>query len=81
MWPFYQYDPDDEASVQTVLIDNTEKPYVDPRYRTRSLIEGELVNIMEEAWEWDLELRVSIFHVLQRLYRLRDVARAAGEDV
>jgi hypothetical protein len=72
LWPFYQYDPDDSKFVQDLLIANKEKPFVDPRYRTRSRIEAGLVKIMEHFWEWDLEKRGSIFEMIDQLYKLRD---------
>ena len=62
----------DSEFVQDLLINNKEKPYVDPRYRNRSVIEAGLVEVMEKAWEWDLDKRESIFKRLQQLYELRD---------
>lgn len=75
LWPFYQYNPDDSRTVQKKLIDNSEKPYVDPRYRNRSDIEAGLVRIMEVCWEWDLEKRAPIFEIVRQLYELRDRVR------
>jgi hypothetical protein len=75
LWPFYQYDPDDSHAIQKKLIDNTERPYVDPRYRNRSEIEGGLVKIMEKCWEWDMDKRVAIFEVVRELHELRDRVR------
>jgi hypothetical protein len=75
LWPFYQYDPNDSHTVQKKLIDNTERPFVDPRYRNRSAIEGGLVKIMEKTWEWDMDKRITIFEVVRELYDLRDRVR------
>ena len=66
--------------MQDLLIGNKEKPYVDPRYRNRSVIEAGLVKAMEKAWEWDLDKRESIFDMLQQLYALRErVAMPSGQ--
>jgi len=70
--PFYQYDPNDTGYIQNLLIGNEEKPYVDPRYRTRSEVEAGLVRIMEQCWEWDLDKRIPIFDVVRQLRELRD---------
>lgn len=43
---------------------NHELPYVDPRYRSRSYIEGRLVEIMEKCWAYEPEDRASIFDVV-----------------
>jgi len=72
LWPFYQYDPDgSDEMIQELLTTEQARPYVDPRYRTRSVIEGGLVQIMEQCWEHDLDKRLSIFRVVQQLYDLR----------
>jgi serine/threonine protein kinase len=78
LWPFYQYGPDDSKIIQKKLIDNSEKPFVDPRYRTRSFIEAELVKIMEQCWEWDLVNRLPIFDVVRQLQELKAEAKAKG---
>lgn len=62
----------DSEFIQNLLIENKEKPFIDPRYRNRSIIEAGLVKVMEKAWEWDLDKRESIFEMLQQLYALRD---------
>jgi serine/threonine protein kinase len=35
------------------------KPFVDDRYRTRSMVEGRLVEIMEQCWEFVLHIRLT----------------------
>lgn len=76
LFPFYQHIPNERHSfIQKLLINNSEKPYVDPRYRTRSKIEAGLITIMEQCWEWDLDKRISIFEVVRQLYALRDQVR------
>jgi hypothetical protein len=49
------------------------RPFVDPRYRTRSYIEGRMVQIMEKCWEYKSENRVSAFEVVEFL---RDISSA-----
>lgn len=71
LWPFYNFSEDDEAKVQGLMIDQKLRPLVDPRYRSRSLIESELVAIMEECWEWEPDRRISIFEVVRRLRELK----------
>jgi hypothetical protein len=76
LWPFYQYNPNNSRAIQNKLIEDTERPYVDPRYRNRSEIEGGLVSIMEQCWEWDMDKRLSIFEVVRQLHNLRDRVRS-----
>jgi hypothetical protein len=71
LWPFYNFPEDDEETVQKLLIDQKIRPLVDPRYRTRSLIESKLVTIMEECWEWEPDRRISIFDVVRQLGELK----------
>lgn len=52
-----------------------ELPYIDPRYRTRSYVEGRLVEIMEQCWPYNSTERVDIFTVLSHL---RETARVAN---
>lgn len=53
-----------------------ELPYVDPRFRESSFIEGRLVDIMERMWVYNASERVDIFTVLSHL---RETARLAGD--
>lgn len=46
---------------------NGELPFIDPRYRTRSIIEGRLVEIMEQMWPYNITDRVDIFTVVSFL--------------
>jgi hypothetical protein len=48
-------------------LDRGELPYIDPRYRNRSLIEGRLVEIMEQCYQLKPEDRVDIFQVVEHL--------------
>ena len=60
--------------LQTSIIEGGARPYVDARYRTRSYIEGRLVEIMERCWAQESEGRPSMFEVVSFL---RDVKRNA----
>jgi hypothetical protein len=62
--PFYER-KDWDASLEALK--DGEKPFIDPRYRNRSLIEGKLVEIMEPTWSYYIEDRANIFQVVQGL--------------
>jgi serine/threonine protein kinase len=66
LWP--QFDGMGENQVDfTAKISKGLKPYVDPRYKTRSFAEGKLVEVLERCWEFDQDKRTSIFEVLDYL--------------
>jgi len=48
-----------------------QRDHVDPRYNTRSFIEGRLVEIMERAWIHNPKKRASIFEVVEHLRETR----------
>jgi serine/threonine protein kinase len=62
--PFYN--ESNEEAVQQ-LVTNGEKPYIDPRYRSRSFAEGQLVEIMERCWIYDPDDRPDIFEITRQL--------------
>jgi hypothetical protein len=62
------------SNAKKAKINNTERAFIDPRYRTRSYIEGKLVEILEQCWEHDPERRVDMFQVVSFL---REVKRTA----
>ena len=43
------------------------KPFIDERYRSRSLIEARLVEVMEPCWEFEAANRPSIFDIVKHL--------------
>jgi hypothetical protein len=49
------------------LLINRELPYIDPRWRTRSYVEGRLVEIMEKCWSYDPDQRIDIFEAVRLL--------------
>jgi len=69
----YYHKQTDEATIEAIHAG--EFPYVDPRYRNRSVIEGKLVEMMEKTWQRNPSHRPSIFDVIKEL---RETARLAG---
>jgi len=70
--PYYYMMSNDHAN-RAIL--HGELPWVDPRYRTRSLIEARLVDIMERTWQHEQRNRATVFDVVAHL---RETARLAG---
>lgn len=62
--PFYERGTREEALKANKYGD---VPYVDPRYRNRSLIEGRLVDVMEPCYRYRPQDRTSIFQVVEHL--------------
>lgn len=54
-------------------------PFVDPRYRTRSYLEGKLVEIMEQCLEYKRRNRSNIFEVVEFLRNVKFEAQKNGE--
>jgi len=65
--PYYHLGSEEKAHE---AINAGEFPYVDQRYRTRSVIEGRLVQIMEKMWARNPSERPSIFSVVRDLREL-----------
>jgi len=64
LWPFH------EAPNDTSVQDSIRKgkhPFVHQDYRTRSVAEARLTQIMEECWKFDPDERIDIFHVVEKL--------------
>ena len=57
-----------------------EQPFIDPRYRTRSVIENRLVEVMDECHHLQPEKRPSIFDVVQYLEETQR-RHTAGESL
>lgn len=72
LYPYY-----DTTSVSKIeeMIQGGETPFIDDRYRNRSMVEGRLVEIMEPCWALEPQDRVDIFEIVahlretQRLYQ------------
>lgn len=61
LWPFYEYEDDVPMHLKVA---NGETSFIDPRYKTRSSIEGNLVKVLEKCWEFNVDDRVDIFEVV-----------------
>jgi hypothetical protein len=59
------------------MVQEGRKPFVDERYRSRSLIEARLVEIMEPCWEFEAPKRPSIFEIVKHL---RETKRLHSEE-
>ena len=70
LWPYYQYGKNQDKLIKKKLLGEGELPFVDPRYRDHSLIEGGVVDIIEGCWKAPGN-RSSIFDVVGQLYELR----------
>jgi serine/threonine protein kinase len=66
LWPFYELDYNHVNEVQE-MIKKGFKPFIDERYRTSSLEEAILVDIMEECWAFNPEDRPEIKALVKRL--------------
>ena len=80
LWVFYENE--DDGVVQDKVIKG-KSPFIDERYRTRSYIEGRLVEIMERCLEFKPDKRATIFEVVEFLRETKaeyDRRVAAGEE-
>ena len=75
LWPYYAHK--DTEMIQQMTRKGI-PPYINPKYRTRSMIEGRLVEIMNRCHKLRPEERVDIFEVVQYL---RETLRIHEEDV
>jgi len=50
-------------------------PYIDPRYKSRSFIEGRLVEIMNQCHKVNPQERADIFEVVRYLRETRELYR------
>lgn len=58
---------------------NGKRAFIDPRYRTRSFIEGSLIKVMEQCWTFNRRERPSIFEVVSSLEKIKEEAIQRGE--
>lgn len=68
LWVFY--DVDDDEVVQKKVIDGT-RAFIDPRWKKRTYIESELVELMEKCWLPDVNERIDIFGAVKRLREIK----------
>jgi hypothetical protein len=64
LWVFYENE--DDSVVQDKILSG-EKPFIDPKYSTRSYAELQLVEIIQACWTLDPSQRIDIFEVVSRL--------------
>jgi len=64
LWVFYEDEDDTVVSEKIVKGDTA---FIDDRYRTRSYIEGRMVELMEKCWIYDMNKRISIFEAVEFL--------------
>jgi hypothetical protein len=69
LWSFYWAENQEQEVMQSVLYGN--RTYIDPRYRTRSMVEGKLVELMEKTWIENTHDRISIFGIVQCLREIK----------
>ncbi|GKY94534.1 hypothetical protein MPSEU_000419100 [Mayamaea pseudoterrestris] len=68
LYPYYSIR---ETKLIERTIANGTRPFLDPRYRERSAIEGGMFDIMQQCFEVDPEKRVDIFSVVHHLRQLK----------
>jgi len=72
LWVFYWSAQDNEHAVMMMVLFG-QRTYVNPRYRTSSLVERKLVELMEETWVQNIDERISIFDILRRLREIKEL--------
>jgi hypothetical protein len=65
LWIFYDHDGNDDEVQKRIA--GGERAFVDPRWKERSYIESQLVEVMEQCWEQDPTKRLDIFAVVTLL--------------
>ena len=74
LWPYYELDDEEEIQAATM---RGERPYLHPEFRTRSLIERRMTEIMDLCHVLEPQDRVDIFAVVAHL---RETKRLAQEE-
>jgi hypothetical protein len=64
LWPFYE---EDRYTPVIKMVKKRKRPYIDPRWRRRSYIEKQFVEIMMKMWRHRPEERPDIFTVVEFL--------------
>lgn len=80
LWPYYdEYSHEiSESDIKRQIVAG-KRPFVDPRYRTRSVIEKGLVKIMEKCWAQEREDRPTSYELVKYMRRLKAEAVHVGE--
>jgi serine/threonine protein kinase len=74
LWVFY--DENDDGKVQE-RVKAGEKPYIDPRYKEKSLVDAKLAEIIDRCHSFYAEDRPSIFEIVKFL---RDALKEVRES-
>jgi hypothetical protein len=64
LFPYYR--TFSHSTIRKMVMDGY-KPFVDERYRTRSMVEGRLVEIMEQLWEFYAADRPTVFEAVEHI--------------
>jgi serine/threonine protein kinase len=78
LWPYYEYPYDERETLQSLAIAGT-LPYINSAYKTRSLIEKRMVEIMYRCMAQKASDRPDIFEVLRYLYETRSLHRKESQ--
>jgi serine/threonine protein kinase len=70
LWPFYDV-TDDRVEEVHEMVRNGKTPFVDSRYRNRSLEEAILVEIMEDCWSYNPKDRPDMISIVNRLHAVK----------
>jgi hypothetical protein len=65
LWVFYDENEDDYVIRDKIL--SGKKPFIDPKYSTKSYAKRQLVESMQACWTFDPSQRIDIFEVVSRL--------------
>ena len=66
LWVFHEEEDSEEVKARVGF---GEKPYIDPRYKERSMSEAKLTEIIDKCHEYYQEDRPSIFEVVDMLWQ------------
>ena len=78
LWPFYDMGDNDEPIQRKIKLGII--PFVDPRYRNRSIAEAKFVEIIESCWNFNPRHRPAIETVAQKLREALDYARSEPKE-
>lgn len=80
LFPFYdeQYRGMEDHKIIQIII-NGERPFVDERYKARSFIEGQLVDIMQRCWHPERWQRPAMSQLVAKLREVKAIAYGRGE--
>jgi hypothetical protein len=68
LWPYY--DLIHQADIENKALSG-EPPFLDPRFRTRSLVEKRMSDIMDQCHKFNPKDRVDIFEVVRYLHETK----------